>query len=365
MHKIHFIQRLRIGLTALVVAHHAGQAYGPTGGAWPIHDATTAWLGPFFGLNAAFFMGMFFLLAGLFTSQSYDHKGPVRYVRDRLIQLGLPVLIFASLVLPFLAYLWQHPDMPFAAFWLDFFRVNGLQLAHLWFVAWLLVLSLAYALWRLLPFGRNAAAIAAPGALAVGAYVAVLALTNAGVRLVYDQETWITIAGLPIEPVHVPQYLSLYVIGLFAGRGRWLETIRYRTSALWFGAAVIAFAAAVAVIVSGVDLPAFLPEPVFAGGLEAVVCVGMILGLVGLFRWAGSRPSRLVSALDANCYGIYLVHWPVVIPVQGAMLGLALSPTVKFAIATLATWVLSLMLAETWRRLGGLRLPGRAAAAAT
>jgi hypothetical protein len=51
------IDNLRIYLTILVIAHHAGQANGPTGGDWPIFDDERArLLGPFFGVNAAFFM---------------------------------------------------------------------------------------------------------------------------------------------------------------------------------------------------------------------------------------------------------------------------------------------------------------------
>jgi hypothetical protein len=32
--RLFFVDNLRVGLIALVVAHHAGQAYGPTGGWW-------------------------------------------------------------------------------------------------------------------------------------------------------------------------------------------------------------------------------------------------------------------------------------------------------------------------------------------
>ena len=38
--RLHFIDNMRVGLITLVVAHHAGQPYGPTGGQWPLfsHD---------------------------------------------------------------------------------------------------------------------------------------------------------------------------------------------------------------------------------------------------------------------------------------------------------------------------------------
>ena len=97
--RLYFVQWLRVFLISLVVAHHAGQAYGPTGGKWPVHDAAQApWLVPFFALNAAYFMGFFFLIAGYFTAGSYDRKGGSAFVRDRVIRLGIPLLFFVFVV---------------------------------------------------------------------------------------------------------------------------------------------------------------------------------------------------------------------------------------------------------------------------
>jgi glucans biosynthesis protein C len=55
--RLYFIDNLKIGLTILVIAHHVGQAYGPTGGWWAIQEtARTPLLGPFFTVNRSFFI---------------------------------------------------------------------------------------------------------------------------------------------------------------------------------------------------------------------------------------------------------------------------------------------------------------------
>ena len=88
--QLFYINWLRVLLVSLVVAHHAGQAYGPTGGAWPVFEPErTALLGPFFAVNAAFFMGFFFLISGYFVPGSLARKGAARFIRDRLIRLGI------------------------------------------------------------------------------------------------------------------------------------------------------------------------------------------------------------------------------------------------------------------------------------
>ncbi|HNT74899.1 MAG TPA: hypothetical protein PKH77_07760 [Anaerolineae bacterium] len=47
-----FLDNLRVALTMLLIAHHVGQAYGPTGGWWPVQEtARAAVLGPFFALR--------------------------------------------------------------------------------------------------------------------------------------------------------------------------------------------------------------------------------------------------------------------------------------------------------------------------
>ena len=168
MQRLYFVQWLRVFLIALVVAHHAGQPYGPTGGEWPVHDpvAGAAWLGPFFGINAAFFMGFFFLIAGYFTPGSCDRKGAAVFIRDRLVRLGIPLALVTFVVFPVLIYLWTHPAEGFADYYFgDYIGHWRLETGHLWFVAHLLVYSLIYALRRGLRRGAVGRTLPPPGRL--------------------------------------------------------------------------------------------------------------------------------------------------------------------------------------------------------
>ena len=77
----------------MVVAHHAAKPYGPTGGGWPVQGpVSSAWLGPFFMVNAAFGMGLLFFLAGYFVARSYDRKGTEGFLRDRFKRIGVPLV---------------------------------------------------------------------------------------------------------------------------------------------------------------------------------------------------------------------------------------------------------------------------------
>ena len=71
---------LRAGTTLLVVFHHAAITYGAQGGWFYVELAPgAAWssrlLSFFCALNQAWFMGLFFLLAGYFTPAALARKG--------------------------------------------------------------------------------------------------------------------------------------------------------------------------------------------------------------------------------------------------------------------------------------------------
>src|ERR1700758_90042 len=94
-----FIDALRVAAFTFVIIHHAAQAYGPTGGFWPVHDrAQSDWFTPFYTANAAFGMGLMFLLAGYFVPPSYDRKGASRFLRERWQRVGIPLAAFVLLL---------------------------------------------------------------------------------------------------------------------------------------------------------------------------------------------------------------------------------------------------------------------------
>ena len=90
--RLGYVDVLRLTLVVLVVAHHAVEPYASRQARWAaLPGAPVPGLWSFLWVNAAFFMGLFFLLAGVFTPQAYDRKGPRAFRRDRAIRLGVPL----------------------------------------------------------------------------------------------------------------------------------------------------------------------------------------------------------------------------------------------------------------------------------
>lgn len=355
MQRLAFVGWLRVFLISLVVAHHAGQPYGPTGGEWPIDDPVNAdWLGAFFGINAAFFMGFFFLIAGYFTGGSYDRKGGAAFVRDRLIRLGIPLAFFTFVVFPIVVFAFAGAPEGFFDFYL--FTYLGrwqLEMGPLWFIAQLLAYSLLYALfrWFMARQGRGDGRVRpVPGDGAILLYAIALGVVGAAVRIWYPQDEWVRLLWLvPAELCHLPQYVSLFVIGIVAGRGGWFVKITPAIGWRWLAIGVGAFVAAAVAQSAGV-----LSGPLW-GLFEAFVCTGLIVGLLYVFRRYADRPGRWLDRLDQNVYGVYIIHVFVVVGLQIAILGADLPATAKFLAVTIVGIPLSFALSAALRAMPFVR----------
>jgi glucans biosynthesis protein C len=92
-----------------VLLDHLNDTHGAIGD-WDYHDPATnlltgSMLTAMNGILMACGMGIFFLISAYFTPGSYDHKGGAFFLRDRLVRLGLPLLLYDLLIHPLVAYL--------------------------------------------------------------------------------------------------------------------------------------------------------------------------------------------------------------------------------------------------------------------
>ncbi len=353
--QLYFVQWLRVILTGLVVAHHAGQPYGPTGGEWPIDDpASNEYLGAFFSLNASFFMGFFFLLAGYFVEGSYDRKGAGAFVRARLLRLGVPLVFITVFIFGLIAYGDAKTSSGYFEFLLfEYIGRWQIEMGPLWFIAQLLMYCLLYALWRVLATKKERAVPALPGDRTIFLYALGLGLAGAAVRSVYPQDDWVRILWvIPAEPAHMPQYISMFIIGIVAGRGRWFEAFETALGHRWLLIGIATFFG----LRAGINLmPDFINRQVVWDSLEGFACVGFILGLLAIGRTYLSTPSTWWRRLDGCAYGVYLFHVFILVGLQMAILGLDYPALIKFAMVTLAGLIASLATVATLRRIPYVR----------
>ena len=147
--RIVYVDNLRVALTALVVAHHAGQAGYGFGAAWPVDDpGGLRLMHTFLSINAAFFMGLFFFISGVFVEPSYARKGWRRFLGERLRRLGIPLVVFALVLVVPVVYLPVRDETTFWEHYREYLGGWQIELGPLWFLTHLLVYAVLYVVWR-------------------------------------------------------------------------------------------------------------------------------------------------------------------------------------------------------------------------
>ena len=224
-----YLDNIRIYLTILVILHHATLAYGGTGG-WAIHDEITDDISPilftfFNALNQSYFMTTFFLLAGYFTPRSLERKGSKNFLVDRLIRLGIPLLVYTTLIFNF--NLWMinqfYLDRPYQYVW-------TYQPGHLWFLQLLFLFALFYVIYKLYKKGpSNLDERAFASDLMIWISVIVLAIFTFLMRLIYPIGETI----LNVQPGHITHYIFAFYAGIAAYHSDWFQQLTVAKGKRW------------------------------------------------------------------------------------------------------------------------------------
>jgi len=340
-------------MIALVVMVHAAVTYSNLGDWYyrePVEFDPLSFLffGIFLSFTQAYFMGLLFLIAGYFVPDSYDRKGPARFLRDRAVRLGIPTLIYMLFINPaieyyLLAFQWPEPCPPLGQAFMDYVLSGAILSGSgpMWFALALLIFSAAYAAFRRLTGSRARPKPESElsGHLHVAGLILLIAAGAFAIRLVQPIGTSV----MNMQLCYFSSYIALFLVGILARRNNWLLRISYSFALSWFKAALVVGGAFwLAVMILGGTASGDL-SPIW-GGLrwqsaayalwEAFFAVGMCLGIIAIsrehFNWRG----RLTGLLADNSFSVYLFHPAILISVSLALRNLAWHPLAKFALCS-------------------------------
>lgn len=348
--RITYMDNIKVFLTCLVVAHHAAQAYGPTGGVWPVSNTEKVQaLGNFFFINAAFMMGLYFFISGYFMMFSIRRKTNGQFITDRLKRLGIPLLFFTLLV--FLPFNYSSSDQSLSVFYFfidSYMNHPPMATGHLWFVASLMVYSFIYLALFFPKTPSNQHNNKPFKWWYIPAYLVILTVVAALIRMMYPIDTWRTWL-IPVEVAHIPQYLSLFLIGTLFHQYQWLNQISLKTGIIYFSIALVGYFLTTQVSVS----PRF--EVYIESLAESLLCIGIGLALLTIFRYSVNAQPNWLKVLSDNTYGIYLVHVFVVIVLQQLMVDMPLGVWSKFLLVTVFGILLSATISFLLRKVKAVR----------
>ncbi len=334
---------LRVLVVAGVIVVHTATAYLTGIAGWPYEERTTSALwstllsfpavaGGMFGL------GPLFLLAGWFSVRSLARRGPGGFARSRLLRLGVPLLAFVLLISPLADYLGSHgrgqARISFA------YALRATDFGVMWFVAALLVFSLAYAALRGF---RPAPPPRRPVRLAVLLAAAALTIAMASLA-VWQVWPWNSNVFFTARLGEWPQGAALFALGVHAAETGWLTDLppvlarRLGWVAL---VGVIATVTLFAVLEARDEVPAVLNAAAGWGTvlfalLDGIVAVSLSVWFINWVRRRWPRHGPLLGKAGRASYATYLIHPLVLTAVMVAFAWVGLAPEIKFVLVAAA-----------------------------
>ncbi|MFF3203560.1 acyltransferase family protein [Streptomyces sp. NPDC002962] len=350
-------------LRALVVVglvfFHAALVFSPDDDFYVKNRDTTEAVTVVAGLGVVWAMPMLFVVAGLGARHSIGRRGPGGFARERLLRLGVPLVLATLTIVPVPQWLRLRAadpgyDEPYGRFWLRFLDVRPdpgdfpfvlrgeyFETGHLWFVVLLLAFCLLLA---------PVAGPLASGAPRIGDAVA----RRPGLLL------------LPALPLAAIDSL-LGMEESYAGWNRWAYLVFFvhgyalsdddriraatRRVAVPVGVLGVALFAATAPGFMNADDPftdrtplALLTRALFgAAGWAWVVA---ILGLLDRPRPHRRPPGRVLGYLAVAALPLYVLHQPVVVAFAYGVVGRPAPILVKYAVIVAASLTAILLVYE-------------------
>jgi Acyltransferase family len=364
------LDRARTFLTLVVLLHHSVIPYTYFG-----HTDPRFFVGFDMIVLAtdSFFMAMFFFLSGLFVWTGLDRKGPFSYLRDRLLRLGLPFAICALTIIPLAYYaiaLRQTPDLSFADFWWKTVTVGPWPSGPIWFLwvlfAFDLVASVLHSLAPNLldPIKRLSLQGFERPAKFFAVLLAVTAVLYIPGRVHYGAGSWFEFGPFSVQHGRVLLYATYFFFGAGIGARNFDRGLLAAGGQLakhtfgWMILALVPYCMMWVLIYIKREIlgnPVRLPdwyEGVY-GFFFAAFSVAVLFLIMAYFLRFKQSDRSILDPMQADAYGMFLVHYPIVLWLQYWLFDYDLPAIAKAMIAFVLTVFLSWAATAALRKIPG------------
>ena len=336
--------------------------------AFPIVD-TERWFGfdLFCAWQDVFLMSFFMLLSGLFVWPSLHRKGPLTFLSDRMLRLGLPFAVVVLVLMPlaqYPTYLQTAAEPGLAGFWRHWLALPFWPNGPMWFLGLLLIGDIAAA--ALYPFiaphadailRLSAYARRHPGRFLVGMLLASV-VAYIPMELAFGASACFHRGPFSFQlsrPVHYAVYLVAGAAIGACGIERGLlapDGPLPRHWKLWLAAALASFVLWIGL--TGLvrsEAAAPLALRIVDDLSFALACFSSCFFALAFGLRFARLPSRIFDSLKTDAYGMYLIHYVFVVWLQYALLGPMMPGIVKGSIVFGGTLLLSWGAAAALRQI--------------
>ncbi len=342
-----YLDILRLFCVILLIPFHTMMMYNTWGEGQYVPGVpleTAAW---FVRLSYPWFMPLMFVIAGISARYSLQKRTPAKYAAERLMRIGLPLLTGVLLITPFLSYIADvtnngydgdyiaHYEVFFTKL-TDFSGYDGaFGLAHLWFLLFLLIISLAALPVFLL--GKKS-----PMFMEWSKWPVALILVLGVVQALADDV-------LNFGGKSLAQYFVLFLIGLFVLSHEEVHAKLERFRFAFLGFALTAGTLYVFVLQLGWS--GFIYDaPYYLYGYLAM------LTLLGFGRRHLNVQNKTLTRAAANSQLYYILHYPILIAAAYLLMPLIPNVPVQIVVFIAVSFMLTILLSEAVRYIPGVRV---------
>jgi len=354
----HHLDAIRVSAILLLIPYHAARYVQKGDGDPRIVDAVVWFV-------HAWHMPLFFAISGFLAASALRRSTAALQLRARFRRLGLPLFVGMLTVVPLAnllvigaAALWpRHGELP-PKRELDLANVFSLTPRHLWFIAYLLLISLAaIGIWLAIQRApRLGAAINRGFGRMLRSWWAVPFLAAISAAILITKTGWVAGGSASNSLVPAPTLFAYYsfffLFGwLLSGQGELVEQLKRGAWLRLVGGAVIAVPAFLLFYDNGdftgnVGTPGVLAEidelRIYGLFTVGLVCWLTLFGIWGVLARYVRQESRVLRYLSDASFWIYLIHIPFLVALQSTLSTTELAIPFRWGLTVIGTLALAI-----------------------
>jgi fucose 4-O-acetylase-like acetyltransferase len=364
----HHLDAIRVSAILLLIPYHAARYIQKGKGGAEIVDAVVWFV-------HTWHMPLFFAISGFLAAGAMRRSTAVRQLRARFRRLGLPLAVGMLTVVPLAnllvigaAAIWPRRGALPPKRELDIANVFTLSPRHLWFIAYLLMISLvAIGIWLAIQRAPGlGAAINRGFRILIGSWWAVPVLASVSAAILITKTGWVAGGTASNSLIPAPTLFAYYSLFFFfgwllSGQTDLLEDLK-RGAWLRLGAGVLIAVPAFLLFYDNGDFTGNVGTPGILAEVDALrlyglftvgmVCWLTLFGIWGVLARYVRKESRVLRYLSDASFWIYLIHIPFLVALQSSLATTELAIPIRWALTVSGTLALAI---GTYALIRGVR----------
>jgi fucose 4-O-acetylase-like acetyltransferase len=354
----HHLDAIRVSAILLLIPYHAARYLQKGSGDARVVDAVVWFI-------HTWHMPLFFAISGFLAASALRRSTAARQLRSRFRRLGLPLAVGMLTVVPLANFLvigaaavWPRNEALPPKRELDLANVFSFTPRHLWFIAYLLMISvLAIGVWLAIQRAPGlGAAINRGFRNLVRSWWAVPVLAAISATILITKTGWVAGGSASNSLIPAPTLFAYYsfffVFGwLLSAQGNLVEELK-RGAWLRLGAGVLIAVPAFLLFYDNGDFTGNVGTPGILAEIDelrpyglftvGLVCWLTLFGIWGVLARYVRKESRVLRYLADASFWIYLVHIPFLVALQSTLSETGLAVPARYALTVGGTLALAL-----------------------